>query len=50
MTRPYDNQVAIELERRRTMERSSERLLAALQEQHPRIIAHLKRQQNERRA
>lgn len=49
MIRPYDNVVAMELERRRTMERSSERLLAALREQHPRIIAHLTRNQNGRK-
>ena len=49
MIRPYDNVVAMELERRRTMERSSERLLSALREQHPRIIAHLTRNQNGRK-
>jgi hypothetical protein len=50
MIRPYDNVVAMELERRRTMEIASDRLLAALREEHPRIIAHLTRGQNGRRA
>ena len=47
--RDYDHQAAIELERRRTMERSSEKLLAALREEHPRIIAHLTRKHEGRR-
>lgn len=49
MTRPYDNVAAMELERRRTMERSSERLLSALREEHPRIVAHLTRKHEGRR-
>ena len=43
MPRDIDHQAVLELNRRREMERSSEKLLAALREEHPRIIAHLTR-------
>ncbi len=45
--RDYTAEVEINL--RRNMENSSEQLLAALRDQHPRIIAHLTRKQNGRR-
>lgn len=43
MPRDIDHQAMLELNRRREMERASEKLLAALREEHPRIIAHLTR-------
>lgn len=47
--RDYDHQAAMEFIRRRQMEIASEKLLAALREEHPRIVAHLTRKQGERR-
>ena len=50
MTAPTRDYTAeLELYQRRDMERSSELLLNALRDQHPRIIALLTRQHNERR-
>jgi len=46
MPRDLDHQAVLELNRRREMERSSEKLLAALREEHPRIIAHLTRKRH----
>lgn len=43
MPKDIDHQAVLELNRRREMERASEKLLAALREEHPRIIAHLTR-------
>ena len=43
MPRDIDHQAVLELNRRREMEIASEKLLAALREEHPRIIAHLTR-------
>jgi hypothetical protein len=43
MSNPHDYVAAMELDRRRRMEVSSERLLDALRAEHPRIIAHLTR-------
>lgn len=49
MNNPYDHNAAMELDRRRTMESSSEQLLDALRREHPHIIAHLTRNKNGRR-
>ena len=44
-----DYTTELEVTQRRNMERSSELLLNALRDNHPRILAHLTRQQNRRR-
>lgn len=43
MPKDIDHQAAMEFIRRRQMEIASEKLLAALREEHPRIIAYLTR-------
>ena len=47
--RDYDHQAAMEFIRRRQVEIASEKLLDALREEHPRIVAHLTRKHEGRR-